>query len=322
MSRILKINNGDYRVKVTASSPTDISPAIVLDTGDGVGTVTITGNLDVKGTTSTIASVNTTVKDNILTLNHDPDYTGEGISNLFNYKAGISIERGSLPAAQLLFSEQVSHYDSITRTNINGTFVLKTYDDALSGLQLRTIANDGSASLAFDLRNSSATLRVANSPDYEALVVEDNDIPNRKFVTDYISNFVANASITSIQYPTSTTSPLAKVETTGTGIEFSLNSFARGTITQSGLAFDNILVSENTISNISTNSLRLVAAGGIEFVGSLRLNNQNSPYFYFTNIRTSDNLGIGGTGIFATNGADPEVELISAKKALIFSIIF
>lgn len=322
MSRILKISNGDYRIKVTAGSPTDTSPAIVLDTGDGVGTVTITGNLDVKGTTSTIASVNTTVKDNILTLNHDPDYTGDGISNLFYYQSGISIERGSLPAAQLLFSEQIAHYDSVTHTDINGTFVLKTYDDALNALQLRTITNDGSASLAFDLRNSSATLRVANSPTYENLVLDDNDIPNRKFVTDYIGSFVAGASITSIQYPTGTNSPLAKVETSNATIAFSLNSFTRGSITQSGFAFDNILVSENTISNTSTNSLRLVAPGGVEVVGSLRLSNLNSSYLYFTNFRTSDNFGIGGTGVYITNGIEPEVELISAKKALIFSIIF
>jgi hypothetical protein len=321
MSRILKINNGDYRIKVTTGSPTDTSPAIVLDTGDGVGTVTITGNLDVKGTTSTIESVNTTVKDNILTLNHDADYTGAGISNLFYYQAGISIERGSLSPAQFLFSEQISHYDAVTRTDINGTFTLRTYDNALNGLQLRTITNDGSASLIFDLRNSASTLRIANSPAYETLVVEDNDIPNRKFVTDFIGSSIASATVSSIQYPINTNSPLASVVTSADTITFSIDSFTRGTITNFGLEVDNILLSVDTISNTSANNLRLTTNGGtVDIAAGFRLANQGSSYF--TSVRASDDIGLGGTGLYTTNGTEPEGELISAKKALIFSIIF
>lgn len=321
MSRILKINNGDYRIKVTASSPTATSPAIVLDTGNGVGTVTITGNLDVKGTTSTIASVNTTVKDNILTLNYDPDYTGEGISNLFYYKAGISIERGSLPAAQFLFSEQISHYDAVTHTDVDGTFVLKTYDESLSGLQLRTISNDGSASLSFDLRNSSSTLRIANSPSYEALVVEDNDIPNRKFVTDLIGSVIESVSVTAIQYPANDPNPLSKVATSAHTITFSIDGYDRGIMNADGTSFDTILISADTISNTSANNMRLTTNGGtIDVEAGLRLSNQSSSAF--TSVRTSDTFGLGGTGIYTTNGANPESELISAKKALIFSIIF
>jgi hypothetical protein len=321
MSRILKVNNGDYRIKVTAASPSAASPAIILDTGDGVGTVTVTGNLDVKGVTTTIDSVTTTVKDNIITLNHDTEYTGAGISNLFYYQAGIAIERGSLPAAMFVYNEQVQHYDAITHTSMNGTFVAKTADNALSGIQVRTITNDGSANLAFDLRNSSSTLRIANSASYESLVLDDNDIPNRKFVTDYFATSFNSGSFSGIQFPLDTNAPLSKVETTVSGIDFTVGSSVRGSYGTAGLQLDNILVSMNSITNNSANALTLSAYNGVVRVdATMQLRNGSSVYY--TTLRPSDSIGLGGTGLYTQNGTGQEQELISARKALIFSIIF
>lgn len=323
MSRILKINNGDYRIKVTSNSPDSASPAIILDTGDGVGTVTVTGNLDVKGITTTIESLSTTVKDNIMTLNHDPDYTGAGISNLFYYQAGVAIERGSLPAALLVFNEQVPHYDAITHTSINGTFVLKTSDNSLSGIQVRTITNDGSANLSFDLRNSSSTLRVANSPDYESLVLDDNDIPNRKFVTDYFASSFSSGSFSGIQYPLGTLYPTSRVDAGDTEVTLEVASAVRGRLTTSGFQLDNLLLSMDNITNTSSNDLVLGAYNGVvRIAGSLKLRNIEGGTY--TTVHTSNTAGMGGTGIYVQQSSPSaqEAELISAKKALIFSIIF
>jgi hypothetical protein len=102
-----------------------------LDTGTSVGTVVVTGNLDVKGTTTTVESTNTTVADNILQLNFGQ--SGNGISSALGYQSGIEIARGSYSNAQLLFNEQLSYYSSVSSGNVSGTFVIKTADGAQIG---------------------------------------------------------------------------------------------------------------------------------------------------------------------------------------------
>ena len=101
MSRVIKVN-GDYKIQVDAAG------SITLDTTNNslpaqYGTVYIKGNLDVLGTTSYVEAVNTQVKDNILQLNYDESYTGDGISAAVNYRSGIEISRGAFSAAQFLF---------------------------------------------------------------------------------------------------------------------------------------------------------------------------------------------------------------------------
>src|SRR6056300_2031826 len=99
MSKVLKVENGNYKVAVQSGG------TITLDTGVETGTTLITGDLEVKGTTTTVESTVTTIADNILTLNEGE--SGAGIRASFDYKAGIEIDRGSLPTATIVFDEQV-----------------------------------------------------------------------------------------------------------------------------------------------------------------------------------------------------------------------
>ena len=68
MSKVLRITDGDYRVIVDNG----VSGKIILDTTSGSdtprGTVVVTGDLEVKGTTTTVESTVTTIADNILNL--------------------------------------------------------------------------------------------------------------------------------------------------------------------------------------------------------------------------------------------------------------
>jgi len=166
MSKIVKVSNGDYSLQVQAGGN------IILDTtgtavgraSTGYGTVTVYGNLDVKGITTYVESTNTEISDNIIQLNFGQ--TGAGISSANNYQSGIEIERGSLSAAQLIFNEQVTHYDStsvLSNPNIGGTYILRTADGILNAVQLRTITTDTTGDLAFDLQGGAARLAIVNA---------------------------------------------------------------------------------------------------------------------------------------------------------------
>ncbi len=63
MSKIVKVNDGDYKVVVQEGGN------IVLNTGDRIGLVTVTGDLNVQGEVTYIESTNTTINDNIILLN-------------------------------------------------------------------------------------------------------------------------------------------------------------------------------------------------------------------------------------------------------------
>jgi len=192
MSRVIKVN-GDYKIQVDAAG------SITLDTTNNslpaqYGTVYIKGNLDVLGTTSYVEAVNTQVKDNILQLNYDESYTGDGISAAVNYRSGIEISRGAFSAAQFLFDESVSHYDPATGLSAPGSFVVKTKDNVLSSIQLSSIGTQAGFDINFDLNNTGNVLSVARGTEtgtglqYYQRVTDDNHIPNRKFVTNYISS--------------------------------------------------------------------------------------------------------------------------------------
>jgi hypothetical protein len=153
-------------------------------------------------------TLNSYIADNIIQLNYNPNnpYSGAGISSALGYQAGIEIGRGSLDWAEMVFSEQANHYDTATLSTVTGTFQLKTRNTstnstALSGLQVRTITNDGVADLAFDLQGASPVLKIVNSVNYESRVTDPNHIPNKKFVNDYVSASNGVANVTNIHYP-------------------------------------------------------------------------------------------------------------------------
>lgn len=167
MSKIVKVSNGDYSLQVQAGGN------IILDTtGTAIGrnsaqygTVTVWGNLDVKGTTTTVESSALVVDVNILKIDQGLG-SASGIPAGLNYQSGFEIDRGSYAPAQILFDESVKHYDSTTGLNPAGTFLLRTGissgTQVLNGLQLRTITTDTSGDLSFDMHGGSHALAIVN----------------------------------------------------------------------------------------------------------------------------------------------------------------
>lgn len=91
--------------------------------------VTIGGDLYVNGTTTTINTTNMDVEDNIITLNNGE--TGAGVSE---GSAGISIDRGSLNPARLIFDEIEDRWKIDTGTGVLYEIWHEDNDGSGSGL--------------------------------------------------------------------------------------------------------------------------------------------------------------------------------------------
>jgi len=331
MSRILKVSQSDYRLQVQTGGN------IILDTGDAVGLVTITGNLDVLGTQTVIESVNSYINDNKISLNYNPNdpYSGDGISSVFGYQAGIEIGRGSRDWAEFVFSEQVTHYDTLVSDDVVGTFQIKTRNSntnstALSGIQLRTIATDGTADLAFDMGNSVPVLKIVNSSNYESRVTDPDHIPNKKFVNDYVSATGGVANVTLIHYPLTGTYS-SSVECTNTTINFAVGLQLRAQISSGGMSIDRITFAGDTISNSGLNNLVLTATNNnVEVDAFLNLSDQASDPTAVsgkTPVYAKSAEGAGRTGIYFVNDVPygessyNQDELVSKNRAVLLGIL-
>jgi hypothetical protein len=332
MTRIVNVSQSDYRVKVQSGG------TITLDVGVSPGVVVITGDLDVKGTTTTIESINTTVKDNILTLNY-----GESNYYVTLGTAGLRIDRGdaahpgSFKDALLIFDESVYHYDPVSLTSVPGTFVLKTTDNNLSGIQVASVGTANN-DLVFDMQNSSYKVRIANSVGYELLITQDNDITTKKWVESYVASTGGYADVDNFHYLA------APFQTRGqaynNNIQFTVMNALRTQITQTGLFVDNVNTYQNEIKTINSSGVNLKLSSDtnlLEINAIAGLNNQTvlsngSVDATKTKLYASATAGPGKTGLYFLNKRTGEPgqsinetvndELVAKNRALLFSMLF
>jgi hypothetical protein len=315
MSKIVKVSQSDYRLKVRDSGN------ITLDTGSNVGTVYVTGNLEVQGTTTTIDTANLTIEDNIILLNK-----GEPGAGVTEVTSGLQIDRGSLDDAQLVWDESVDKFRFQTITDVGvGT---------LSNIVVGTIATDPASNLRFDMQSGAGTLRVINSTDYEARVLDDDDIPNRKYVSDYVYASGGAAVVDKIRYPV--TAPIGlqdtSVEAGVSSVRFYVKTTGvlqqRAQVTASGLDVDNVNIFGDTIRNSTTADLVLTSLNNHVYIdGYLNLDERSAaPSATGGASRIYSNVGAstytpGDTGIYFTNNLNTG-ELVAKNRALLFSILF
>ena len=327
MSRVLNLS-GDYRIRVQSGGN------IILDPGSS-GTVTITGNLDVMGAQSNIESNSVSIQDNILQLNYDPNniYNGDGIptGSPINGQAGLQIWRGSRSSANLLFDENISHYNPYSNSTVAGSFVLKTTDGTLSGLNLATVITPSNSNFVFDFQNQPYVLRIANGSGYENRVLNDNDIPNRKYVQQYVTSAAGTIAVSALWYPTVT--PLVDATTSiqafASTIVFQLGGITEVSLSSGGFTMGNVTVNQNTISNTGSNVANLILSantGNVEINGVLVLDDrtaQPSVVSGTTNIYSSATIGPGKTGIYFNNNNASQTpdELVSRSRAVALSIL-
>lgn len=112
---IYKNLNSDYVIK----TPLDTGSNITLSTD----TVIIPGNLSVLGTTLSITTINTEIKDKIIALNVGESGAGVGGGT---GTAGIEIDRGSLANVQLRWDEQVAKWQLTSDGSVYANIITST----------------------------------------------------------------------------------------------------------------------------------------------------------------------------------------------------
>ena len=351
MSRIVKVSESDYRLVVrtggTITLDTGYNPEVSGPIPTPTNTVVITGDLLVLGETTTVNTTNLNIEDNIITLN-----VGETGAGVTEGSAGLQVDRGSLNDAQFVWDEDVTHYSPLTSANIAGTFVFKTANGTLQGIQTNSIVTGGTTNLVFDLKNSANVLRIANNDatSYANRLLadlnstdDDNDIPNRKFVTSYINSGVVvpgMADVDRIYYA------VAGVEKTRTqallsSIQFAVNQTQRAQITANGLDVDDVNTFGHTITSTGAYNLILTAANNnVELNAVLNLDDQSAAPSVpsgKTKVYSKSVPGAGRSGLYISNTgltnistwdsatssyASGRDELVVKNRALLFSMIF
>ena len=344
MSKVVRVKDGNY--KVVVDNPSDASGGLItLDTTGGYttdrGKVVITGDLEVKGITTTVESTVTTIADNIITLNEGQ--TGDGISAALGFQAGIGIDRGSFSEARLLFDESVPYVTG--GSSGNGSFVFENAAGQLLPVSVNSINAQGTLYIT----TPGSAINVAGTTDYEenvfnysagsivAPAVLNNDfIPNAKGVVDYVDFALATNLQDAIEQGDTRvatededeTTVESRVKITVDGIvsaEFFSNRFVMSDLqilgneisTNDAISNSDLILSANGTGTVKVKDvLEITETPGDDTV----LNDPTSP---LEGVKVySKTQAEGGSGIYFVNKSNTADELISRNRSLVFSMLF
>lgn len=122
-----------------------LNTSYTLDTTE----VIVTGNLTIQGNTTTIDSINTTISDKTLTLNHGE--IGSGVGPAGGGSSGIVVDRGLLANVEIIWNDSVDQWQ-ITRDG-------STYENIVSSSSGGTILfDDPSPTLSANLNTNGHTI--------------------------------------------------------------------------------------------------------------------------------------------------------------------
>lgn len=346
--KIVQVRDSDYKLQVQNGGQ------IVLDTGNGIGQVYITGDLYVNGLTTTINSTTLTVDDNIVILNKDDPGPGVTLT-----QSGIQIERQNTASfaspglhiqgdVLFTFNEATRHLNPTTLDLMYGTFEFKNQSNVQVGIKTNSITTGGTNLILVGYSAAgTGVISVEGTSAYEQNVLDYGDplktplnpdyIPNAQAMVDYVA-----ASFTGILQPgiedgdtsvrtkdqSSLNNPLPSV------IEFKVDNTLIAEINSAGMEIGNVVIGGDTITNNSISNLTITSNTNevdVDAVFSLLDQSDPTPTAGACKIYTKNTVGSGDTGIYYVNtkvdydGSTVitlQDELISKNRALIFSMIF
>lgn len=324
MSKVVKVQDGDYQVV------TQLGGNIILNTGAHIGLTTITGDLLVQGTTTTLESETLSISDRVLYLNVGETLAGVGGGTDFS---GLTIERGTLPDASFLFDETLS-FTTPTGTIVDGAFTLRNTTGSLIGLQVSSLFTGGSN---LEIDTGTGVISVNSSNDYSANIAlaGPNAIPNKGYVQTYVLDLIAQAPIAGFRKYNGTT-PLdtsGYAYDTGAGdpeskIEFTVDGTVEATVNTSGFLVNKIQLGGTSGYEINTTTgfpLTIKSNTNLVDVDSvLSLSDQASTPTSAAGknkMYSKATQGPGATGLFFSNTTTAD-ELVSRRRSLVFSMIF
>jgi hypothetical protein len=351
MSRVIQVNDTDYKVKVRYNGQEDSTGTITLDVGNTPGKVVVTGDLTVYGQTTTVRSTQVTMTDNIIVVNNqlgiDNQPYGNGILSPTR-EAGVQIGRGTFDSAQILFSENLWWYDNQSRTDKQGAFVFKLSNTLLNGIRTNSITtNDKDQNLNLlgpspspsESGTGTSVISVHGVPDYDQRIKNKLDIdqnqvaweesiPNVKWVNGAIADFFNVTPPTFIQRGDSRLQIFdTQVSDVATKLELSLNGVVNATFNTTNFRVQNLNIANGTIETTSPGLdlvLRSSSSGSVTIDDTLKMvlvsqdpDQENGTVKIYTKSET-----YGGTGIYFVNNETTRDELVSRRKALAYSYIF
>ena len=336
--------SGDLKLATKAGG------TITLDTGVSSGTVIITGNLNVLGTSTNISSTNTVIKDNIITLNAGESGTSVslGESNTpFYGQSGFLIDRGNNAStatrASILFEERGWSSTSTTATQYTGLWSIKTATrgSAIEVGAIRLIGSGPNNDNKLNLLGAgiNGMLSVSGQVNYHTRVLDDNDIPNKYYVDNSPLRGTATNALTALEIRQNNTAVTIADNDVQPGVITTVVDGVTTMVVQRlagvpAISLGNIVVTGNTIQ-APVGDLTLQTSPGT--TSTVVVNNGISigvsstppqPTQGRVKIFTTSTVGAGSTGIryagYENNSTlvPTSGELISARKALVLSIIF
>jgi hypothetical protein len=227
-----------------------------------------------------------------------------------------------------LFNDNVTHYDIASGTNVTGTFQMRTANLTLSGLRVGSIGNNGDNDFVIDMQNSNRAIFVANSPNYDTYISNDNHLINKKYLSNYVGSSSGIAVVDRLFYPTSASVGTANssIQAFSSTINFTVGLVTKAQVSATGFIVNNLLLTGDTISDTSSNNLILSASSNnVEVSSVLNIVDQVSTPSAVSGkskIYSSATVGPGRSGIYFTNNTitTPD-ELISRNRAVLLSIL-
>jgi hypothetical protein len=331
MSKVLRVVDGNYSIVV--ENPSDqFGGQITLDTGNNIGRVRVTGDLIVEGNTTTVNTANLNIEDNIIVINSG-EFDNPGITEI---TAGIQIDRGSLDDALLLFDESIQYDMPPDTTNLNqGIFVFKDAGGDIKPIQTNFI-NTGGAKL-YLVGSGNGVISVAGTNNYESNVVADDDVPNKKYVDDFVETFFTTNFQNRIDDGVTTTSYVQVDDRENTGfpsiVTVAIDNDPVATFESTSIQLNSIRITDTHIESFNTGedlTLGSPGTGSVKIEDSLIIT--PTPGVDDSDIDPSDSAeGLklyvkeraeGGTGLYFVNTDTTRDEIISRNRSLVFSMLF
>lgn len=308
------------------------------------GKVVVTGNLEVWGEQTIVNTTDLSIEDKIILLNRGE--SGPGIASGSGI-SGVEIDRGSKVNARIVFDETVKWTDpAIGGTTADGAWSLQDINGRILGLETISIATQGeNLNLIGETPTggSNGVITVYGTADYETNVTDDDHIPNKKYVDDFVAFYFLNNYTFRLEDGTNSISYIEiedqeRTSVFPTKIRIGIDGVDKIVVYNDYTDIHDLRISGNALETLNSNEDLVLQSNG---TGSVRVNDNLlldptphigagvsgttivDPLAPTEGVKLySKTQGEGATNIYYVNETGRRDELVSKNRALLFSMLF